>query len=516
MTRQRIRISLLSLTLLLGVLTASAVGPADLLFYEGWENGRIPYGQPGAVWKPVQLDTSQIVTTPVRAGDHAVQFSLDYAQPWILPATELRVNAPATVNHFRLGQTYWYGFSIYVPDDTHNDKSEIVNQFHGIPDTGLGESWGRNPPFFLALNGDRWQVMIRADAAPVTVKGDYDVSRAWDLGPWQAGQWTDWVYQIKWSPYADGFTRIWQNGKLVLDYHGPNTFNDQQGPFWKIGIYEWAWKWGPTAVTSRTLYYDEIRIGDAHAGYDAVAPGPVADEPPPPPAEQERVIQGLQALYTFAEGGGQTVRDVSGVGNPLPLKIADATAVAWRADGLTLTSPTLLSSGQPAGKIQSACQASGAVTLEAWITPANVTQDGPARILTMSADPYRRNFTLGQGLWGGAAPNRFDARLRTTATGDNGQPSLSTAPGSARTALTHLVYTRSAGGGAVLYVNGQPAATTTRGGSLANWAAYPLALGNELSGGRPWLGTYHLAAVYCRALSSAEVAQNYAAGHRHP
>lgn len=516
MTPRIARLPLLLLALMLGVLTTHAAGADKLLFYDGFENGRIPYGQPGAVWKPVQIDSSQIVATPARAGNHAMQFTLDYADPWILPASELRLDAPATVNHFQMGQSYWYGFSIYVPEALTNEKSEIVNQFHAIPDTDLGESWGLNPPFFLALNGDRWQVVIRADASPVTRKGEYDVTRSWDLGPWQAGRWTDWVYQIKWSYQSDGIVRIWKDGELVLDYRGPNTFNDQKGPFWKIGIYEWAWKFGPTAVTRRTLYYDEIRVGGAQATYADVAPGQGHPAPPPPPAEKTRVTEGLQALYTFAEGGGQTVHDVSGVGSPLHLTIQDAAAVVWNADGLTLKSPTLLRTEQPAGKILTACQASAAVTLEAWITPANVTQDGPARILTMSADPFRRNFMLGQGLWGSQAANRFDARLRTTATNGNGFPSLSTSAGSAQTAQTHLVYTRSAGGAAVLYLNGQPQQTALRGGSLANWEAYPLILGNELSGDRPWLGAYHLAAVYCRALSGEEVARNYAAGYRHP
>ncbi|MCH2580554.1 MAG: DUF1592 domain-containing protein, partial [Planctomycetes bacterium] len=42
--------------------------------------------------------------------------------------------------------------------------------------------------------------------------------------------------------------------------------------------------------------------------------------------------------------------------------------------------------------------------------------------------------------------------------------------------------------------------------------AYRLALADELSGGRPWLGTYYLVAVYNRDLSPAEVERNFKAG----
>ena len=34
--------------------------------------------------------------------------------------------------------------------------------------------------------------------------------------------------------------------------------------------------------------------------------------------------------------------------------------------------------------------------MEAWVTPADVAQTGPARIVTLSANPNERDFTLGQ------------------------------------------------------------------------------------------------------------------------
>lgn len=48
------------------------------------------------------------------------------------------------------------------------------------------------------------------------------------------------------------------------------------------------------------------------------------------------------------------------------------------------------------------------------IVPADVAQDGPARIVSYSFDPYHRNFDLGQ------AGSRLVFRVRTTATGPNG------------------------------------------------------------------------------------------------
>ena len=63
------------------------------------------------------------------------------------------------------------------------------------------------------------------------------------------------------------------------------------------------------------------------------------------------------------------------------------------------------------------------MTIEAWIKPANTTQAGPARIVTLSKDPSSRNFTLGQ------KAGVYEVRFRTTTTSPNGEPSLSSPGG---------------------------------------------------------------------------------------
>lgn len=51
----------------------------------------------------------------------------------------------------------------------------------------------------------------------------------------------------------------------------------------------------------------------------------------------------------------------------------------------------------------------------ASIRPANITQDGPARIVTFSADPYHRNLDLGQ------EGKQIVFRVRTPVSGANGE-----------------------------------------------------------------------------------------------
>jgi hypothetical protein len=255
-----------------------------------------------------------------------------------------------------------------------------------------------------------------------------------------------------------------------------------------------------TVVKARAFKTEHNPSGVASASFTFFAPGP-------------RVTEGLRALYTFEEGVGTTVHDVSGVGEPLDLTIDSLAAVSWIAGGLAVNSPTIVQSEVAATKVISACQLADEITIEAWIEPANTTQDGPARIVTLSADSSNRNFTLGQGLWDGQPSDLYDARLRTTATSNNGTPSVSSPAGSLALVLSHVVYTRDVSGSAKIYIDSVERASGAVGGDLSNWdQGYPLALANELTQDRPWLGEFHLVAVYARALTQAEVNQNFNAG----
>jgi len=248
-------------------------------------------------------------------------------------------------------------------------------------------------------------------------------------------------------------------------------------------------------------------------------PPPAATSTPSPTpttaSPGARVATGLLALYTFEQGAAaDTVYDVSGAGAALNLTIAPGGDTSWLAGGgLALNGSSSLTSGGAATKVINAATSAGALTVEAWVRPLNVTQDGPARIVSLSSSATSRNFTLGQGLWGSQPRTVYDFRLRTTGTDLNGTPSLTTAAGAAEARLQHIVATFSNNGQRRLFVDGVLVTADSPGGTLTGWStATPLLLGNEADGGRPWLGEMHLVAIYGRALSDAEVSQNFAAG----
>lgn len=224
-------------------------------------------------------------------------------------------------------------------------------------------------------------------------------------------------------------------------------------------------------------------------------------------AEGPRVTRDLSVLYTFQAGSGDIVRDRSGVGPRLDLKIEKPSAVEWREGALVVRSATRIRSSRPAKKIIESVKRSNAVTIEAWIRPANRRQAGPARIVSLSANASRRYFTLGQD------GTRYDVRFRTTKTDGNGLPSTATRKNVIQTGLTHIVYTRDSSRVACLYVNGRPHARKNVAGELSNWKKnFHFLLADEFTGGRPWLGELQLVAVYSRALTATEIEQNFRAG----
>lgn len=229
-------------------------------------------------------------------------------------------------------------------------------------------------------------------------------------------------------------------------------------------------------------------------------------------APAERASEGLIAQYVFDEGAGTVVADSSGFGAPLDLSIIDelGTAVAWGEGSLSILAGVEISGGEAPNKISEACVASSELTVEAWLAPANTSQDGPARIVTISSGLSERNFTLGQ------EDDFYVMRLASELADGNGQPPLYSVKGDVRTdELTHLVATSAKDGTRRLYVDGVLRHVSHYGGDFSDWnTSWQLAIGDEFDniGARTWRGELHHVAIYSRALSEREVAGNFFAG----
>lgn len=236
-----------------------------------------------------------------------------------------------------------------------------------------------------------------------------------------------------------------------------------------------------------------------------------------------RVTDGLMILYDFLErGDGATVADVSGSATPVDLTIQTTAAVTWGDGTLRVRESTrAVSSPGAAGLARLVDQvvASNEVTIEAWITPQSATQlpgAGPARIVVMSNDPFSANFLFAQGDVGNGDPyHRYSLRVRTAESDLDGLPGLNSQEGVVRTtSRSHVVARHAADGTSCIFIDGTMSTCTALEPEINSWSpSFVLALANEPSADeRPWLGTFHLVAIYARALSDEEIRQNFDVG----
>ena len=271
-----------------------------------------------------------------------------------------------------------------------------------------------------------------------------------------------------------------------------------------------------TVVVALALILSAMAIAqDAEAPAEAVEE--VAEEQPQAMQAGERVQDELIALYRFdnviegtiipdatQEFGGLDLM-IQGAYQGTPVEVRDG---AVHLSGVQEAGIPGVFSTAPATDIVNSIQASGQITLEAWVTPAADNLTGPARIVTISHDTAQRNITLGQH------QDAYALRMRTSVTDGQGSPEVHTPEGSLRVnELQHVVVTFD-GQTTVIYVDGEPVyEAVDRAGSFENWdGSMHLGIGNEIDGNRRWLGSVHLVAFYAYALSPAQVRMNFDAG----
>ncbi len=215
------------------------------------------------------------------------------------------------------------------------------------------------------------------------------------------------------------------------------------------------------------------------------------------------------ALWEFKTGSGLIAYDTSGVDPAIDLNLSGD--VAWFGGwGLTIIDGKAQGSTTASKKLYDVLQESGEFSIEAWVIPANVTQE-QARIVSYSAGDTARNFTLQQTLYD------YDFQLRTNETSLNGDPALSTpsADEVLQATLQHVVATYHPVDGRRLYVNGQLVSNVdpVPGGTFIDWQdTFAFVIGNETSGNGLWQGTVRLAAVHRRALTEEQITQNFDVG----
>ncbi|MEW5757531.1 MAG: LamG domain-containing protein [Pseudomonadota bacterium] len=217
------------------------------------------------------------------------------------------------------------------------------------------------------------------------------------------------------------------------------------------------------------------------------------------------------AKYEFKEGSGNKIYDISGNGINLTLSGSEGTNYNWVGGwGVEFINGRAQASTANSKFLSDSIKATGQYSIEAWVVPANVTQEDRP-IVNYAGSSTERNFSLGQTLY------NYDFYNRTGNTGADGAPALST-PDAAevlQASQQHVVVTYDYTNRRRIYVNGELVSESdpTPAASLTDWADnYAFMLANSPDGNMPWQGKIRFVAIHDHALTEAQIKQNFDAG----
>ncbi|MES1026191.1 heparin lyase I family protein [Gloeocapsa sp. BRSZ] len=152
------------------------------------------------------------VSSPIRAGQQAFRH-------WVDRCGE---RAEFATDRTNIGSTYWYGWSMLIPDEQLSDSYDILAQWATYPtprnggfECGANGSYivrsGNSVAFKLQHKGDRTD--IDCQHFPLVELSEI------------RGKWVDYVMQAKWTGNSDGFVKMWVKVgdapyELKVDYQG--------------------------------------------------------------------------------------------------------------------------------------------------------------------------------------------------------------------------------------------------------------------------------------------------------
>lgn len=268
-------------SLFFGLLIFFVVNPAysELLFYDDCENNWVLQTD----WLESNTNKGKnyaaVSSEQARAGSSSYKL---FVQPFDInnyAATNsgliLRgLNSPIQIKNFLYDKTYWMGFSVFVPTsynfpdpsyklDNGNQEWQLLWQFHGVQDSC--DQANLNPPIggFLKKEVSGYIFSIIGDdreciARPYVRHSSYSAS-------FSKGVWHDIVINLRFSYENSGFFKVWIDGTQVANDSGINTYNQSKGPYFVLGPYGHM-------KNETTIYYDEIRVGDANSSFNEVSP----------------------------------------------------------------------------------------------------------------------------------------------------------------------------------------------------------------------------------------------------
>jgi len=236
--------------LVISLLIATALhAQTDLLKLADFETGDL--SQIGL--QKAHEDSLTVVTRPVRAGKFAARTLLRASDPEVNGGQRAEFSDGRRTTKIEMEKDYWYGLSIFVPEDfvAPTKSNAMLFQWHT-------QQGGPSPVLAIRVRGDEW--LITGNAT--------EKRRTLTKLPLVKGRWTDWVVHARWSAEAKGFWTIWKDGTEVVNEREIVTqYPEALGPYAKFGQYHSVGE-----VPQNVVYFDEYRVAGPGGRYELVAP----------------------------------------------------------------------------------------------------------------------------------------------------------------------------------------------------------------------------------------------------
>ncbi|WP_163931097.1 heparin lyase I family protein [Paraferrimonas sp. SM1919] len=236
---------------------------ATLWFDLGYESGLWNDGNPWVDLQEPYPDRQEASQAYARSGSWSVRHTLKKGD--LSGAVNKHRTESSTQNTPKAEQLFygvntdsWYGLSILLdPNDyAYDSDGESILQWK--------EPGGGTPNLTLKTDEGGFKFYLRSTSADNTYL----------LGNYQLGVWYDFVFHIYHSTSGSGVLEVWMkteadsNYTKVIDYSGSTKRDTNSQGYFKWGLYKSSWDSKNTDSISRTIYHDNVRVGESFAEVD--------------------------------------------------------------------------------------------------------------------------------------------------------------------------------------------------------------------------------------------------------
>lgn len=163
-------------------------------------------------------------------GSNALMIQINPSDAFSYGATRSEISIPPEPNGER-----WYVWDMWM--DSVPTEPLALMQIHDSPDNG--ESPIKHPNFGLHCIAGMMVCMVPANApSELTSSGRALIGPAIPL---VAGRWVQCALHAKWATDSSGFIEAFYDGKvLAREWNRACGYTDAVGPYWKLGLYDYA------------------------------------------------------------------------------------------------------------------------------------------------------------------------------------------------------------------------------------------------------------------------------------